>query len=161
MPPVTRDSSATSSPPARVIEIAPRHAIVGLVGHVPVVPTKAQVHRQLELTRQSSWKYGAKYAEVELARVARGARHAERRRLEHAHTRVIPEQHVGDEIARESDIERVVAEEARRQIALQPPPAIVDAKVQRVASGDPRRRVADVPHRLIAGGVRVDRAAGA
>ena len=64
-------------------------------------------------------------------------------------------------IAGEADVERVVAEEPGRQIALQPPAAVVDAEVQRVAALDPRRRVADVPHRLIARGVGVDRAARA
>ena len=129
-------------------------------GHVPVVPTQTQVEGQTRADAPVVLEVRGEVLEVELARVAGGSRHAECRRLEDAHARVVPEQHVGDAIARESDVERVVAEEPGGEIALQPPAAIVDAEVQRVAPSDPRRGVADVPHRLIARGVGVDRAAG-
>ena len=118
----------------RVVEVAPRHAIVGLVGHVPVVPAKAQVDGQLRADAPVVLEVRREVLEVELARVAGGSRHAVRRRLEDADARVVPEQHVGDEIAGEPDVVGVVAEEPRRQIALEPPAAIVDAEVQRVAA---------------------------
>ena len=54
--------------------------------------------------------------------------------LEDADRRVVPEQHVGDRVAGEADVEAVAAEESRGEVALQPPAAIVEAEVQRVTA---------------------------
>ena len=64
-------------------------------------------------------------------------------------------------LPREADVVAVVAKESGGEIALQPPSPVAQPEIQRVTAGHPRRLVADIPHRLVAGTVGVDRATGA
>ena len=100
MPPVDQRLVGDQQAAGRVVQVAPRHAIVGLVGHVPVVPPETEVDRQPRVDPPVVLEVRREVLEVELARIAGRSRHAEGRRLEHADARVVPEQHVGDDDCR-------------------------------------------------------------
>ena len=72
------------------LEIAPRHAVARFVGHVAVVPAQAEIHGQPRIDAPVVLDVRGEVLEVELARIARRSRHAERRRLEDADARVVP-----------------------------------------------------------------------
>ena len=146
---------------ARVREIPPAHAVVRLVRDGAEVPAEAEVQREARAHLPVILHIGCEILDVELARIAGSSLDAEARRLEDAGARIVPEQHVGDGVAGEEPAERELAEEIVRQISLERPLPVVRAEVQRVTPPDRRRRVAHVPHRLVARLVVVAGAAGA